>query len=115
MIGARLTHRAVVERNVATGEDAWGGSTAPDFQPLHSALACFAWSNQSRELADGMKTAMIEDLRLLVSLDADLKEGDEITSITKRNGDVVITGRLKVEGPVQFKHNHLEAALQRIG
>lgn len=115
MISGRLIHRADVERNVATGEDGWGGAPAPDFQPLHSGLACFAWSKQSRELVDGNKTAMIEDLRLMVALGTDLKEGDEITAISDRAGNVVIDGRLKIEGPVQFKHNHLEAALQRIG
>jgi hypothetical protein len=58
---------------------------------------------------------MIEDLRVMVSRTADLAEGDEITAVSDRNGNVLIPGRLKVEGPVQFKHTHREAALQRIG
>ena len=115
MIAGRLTHRAQVERNVAAGADDWGGPMPPDFQPLHAALPCFVWSNNSRELVDGAKTAMIEDLRAMFALGADVREADEIVAVTDRAGNTIVAGRLKIEGPVQFKHNHLEAALQRIG
>ncbi|MEL7447111.1 MAG: hypothetical protein AAGK02_15090 [Pseudomonadota bacterium] len=115
MIAGRLTHRAEIERNQATGTDAWGGDIAPVFQQVHAALPCFAWSKQSRELVDGSKTAMIEDLRVMFALDADVQEADEIVAISDRAGTVVMQGRLKVEGRPQFKHNHIEAALQRIG
>ena len=115
MIAGRLTHRARVERNVAVGEDAWGGEPAPDYELLHDALPCFAWSSSSRELVDGSKTANIEDLRAMFALGADIREGDEIVAISDRAGNAIVAGRLTVEGPVQHKHNHLEAALQRIG
>lgn len=115
MIAGRLTHRARVERNTASGTDSWGGPVDPVFTVLHNALPCFVYSQSSRELVDGAKTAMIEDLRFMIALGADIAEGDEITSVTDRLGNTIITGRLKVEGPVQFKHNHREAALQRIG
>jgi hypothetical protein len=115
MIDGRLTMRARVERNTASGTDSWGNPVAPVFTVLHVALPCFVHSKSSRELVDGAKTAMIEDLRVMVSRTADLAEGDEITAVSDRNGNVLIPGRLKVEGPVQFKHTHREAALQRIG
>ncbi|MEL6485643.1 MAG: hypothetical protein AAFQ13_00670 [Pseudomonadota bacterium] len=115
MIARRLTMRAAVERDTATGTDAWGGPVAPSFTALHDALPCFVWSRSSREMIDGQKTAMIEDLRIMVALGTDLAEGDEITAVSDATGTVIIPGRLKVEGAVQFKHNHLEAALQRIG
>jgi hypothetical protein len=115
MIAGRLTHRARIERDVATGTDARGGKPAPNFQVLHVALPCFAYSKSSRELVDGAKTAMIEDLRVMVAKDADLAEGDVITSVSDRSGTEIIAGRLKVEGAPQFKHTHREAALQRIG
>lgn len=114
MIAGRLTHRARVERNVAAAKDAWGNPVAPDFQELYSALKCFAWSTSSREQVDGTKTAMFEDARMMIFLGADLREGDVITRIEKRNGDLVMDGRLKVEGPIQHKHTHGEAAIQRI-
>ena len=114
MIAGRLTMRAAVERNQATGTDGWGNSEAPDFQPL-ATLPCFVWSKQSREIVDGEKTAMVEDIRAMFALGADITEDDEISTVTNRAGAEIIPGRLKVEGPVQRKHTHLEAALKRIG
>ncbi|WP_048648953.1 hypothetical protein [Nitratireductor soli] len=113
MIAGRLTMRALVERNVAAGQDGWGQPVAPDFQPLGT-LRCFIWSNASREIVDGDKTAMVEDVRGLFALGADLTEDDEISAVTDAHGAVIVPGRLRVEGPVQHKHNHLEAALKRI-
>lgn len=115
MIAGRLTMAARIERNTASGTDAWGNPAAPVFTVLHNALPCFVWSKTSRDLIDGTKTAMIEDLRAMFPLGADLAEGDEIAEVTLRDGTIIIVGRLKIEGPVQFKHNHIEAALQRIG
>lgn len=116
MIAGRLTMRALVERDQAVGDDAWGNPVAPDFQPIGGdPLPCFVWSNASRELVDGDKTAMVEDMRAMFALDADIREGDEIASVTDRQGVEIITGRLKVEGPAQRKHTHQEAALRRIG
>lgn len=115
MIAGRLTMRAAVERNQAAGTDDWGNPAPPDFQSIGAPVPCFAWSNSSRELVDGGKTAMIEDMRAMFALGADIREADEIAGITDRAGTVIIAGRLKVEGPVQRKHTHLEVALQRIG
>ncbi|ADZ70115.1 hypothetical protein [Polymorphum gilvum] len=114
MISGRLTMRAAVERNQASGTDAWGNPVAPDFQAIGT-LNCFVWSTSSREITDGEKTAMIEDIRALFPLGADIAEDDEIAAVTDRRGTVIVPGRLKVEGPVQHKHSHLEAALKRIG
>ena len=115
MIAGRLTMRAEVKRNTASGADAWGNPVTPVFTALHAALPCFVWSNSARELVDGAKTAMIEDMRAMFAPGADLAEGDEIVAVSDRDGNVIIPGRLRVEGPVQWKHNHLEAALRRIG
>ncbi|MEM6265898.1 MAG: hypothetical protein AAF494_01725 [Pseudomonadota bacterium] len=114
MISGRLTMRAAVERNQAVGTDAWGDALPPDFQLIHTALPCFAWSRSGRELVDGSKTALIEDARIMVALGADLLEGDEITAISDRSGNILIPGRLRVEGRIQYKHSHREAALESI-
>ena len=63
---------------------------------------------------DGDKTAMIEDIRGLLALGTDITEADEITAVTDARGVVLIPGRLRVEGPIQHKHTHVEAALKRI-
>ena len=106
--------RAHVERAAPTGRDRWQQPTKSAFAPV-TTLRCFIWSNTSREIVDGDKTAMVEDVRGLFAMGADLNEGDEIAQVTDRRGAIVVPGRLRVEGPVQSKHTHLEAALRRIG
>lgn len=115
MIAGRLTMRALVERNQATATDGWNMPVAPDFQSIGAPLPCFVWSTQARRLIDGEKTAMIEDVRALFALDADIREADEISTVTDRRGIEIVPGRLQVEGPVQRKHTHVEVALRRIG
>ncbi|MDF1778738.1 MAG: hypothetical protein P1V13_22170 [Rhizobiaceae bacterium] len=114
MIAGRLTMRAAVERNVATGTDPHGGPVAPVYAAL-ATLPCFIWSKSSRELVGDTRTAMIEDMRAMFALDADIAEDDEISAVADRQGNAIIAGRLRVEGPVQRKHTHLEAALKRVG
>lgn len=114
MIAGRLTMRAVLERNQATATDAWGQPVAAAFAPVGDPLPCFVWSNNSRELVDGQKIAMLEDMRAMFALAADVRVDDEISSVTDRRGIRIIPGRLQVMGPVERKHTHQEAALRRI-
>lgn len=114
MIAARLTMRAALERNQSAAQDAWGQPATPDFQSTGDPLPCFVWHETSKEIVDGKKTAMIGDFRALFALGADIAELDEIAQVTDRAGTVLIEGRLRVEGPVQRKHTHLEASLRRI-
>ncbi len=115
MIAGRLTMRAQVSRNLATGKDSWGNAVAPAFMPIGAPVACFVWSVNARDVEDGAKTAAVESARGLFALGADLGEDDELVSVTDRAGNVLIPGRLKVDGPVQHKHTHLEANLRRVG
>lgn len=113
MIAGRLTMRALLERNQATGTDAWNNPVAPDWQPAGT-VPCFVYSGSTAELADGRKVAEVENLRIMLALGSNVLAGDEIVSVTDRAGTVIIAGRLKIEGPIQFKHTHREAALRRI-
>ena len=106
--------RAEVERDISTGKDSWGQPAAPNFQP-HLTLSCFAFTPSSREVMDGDKVAAIQDVRIMFALGADVTEADEIASITNKAGDVLFAGRYRVDGPVQFKHNHVEAPLRKVG
>ena len=108
----RMTMRAVVERNTASGTDAHGHPIKPAFTAL-ATVPCFVWSKQRREIIDGSKIAIIEDLRALFPLGADVVAGDEIASIDDRRGAELLAGRFQIE-TVQRKHNHLEAALERV-
>ncbi len=115
MIAGRLTMRAQVERNQADEKDAWGQPVAPDFRPVGNPLPCFVWSQDTAEIVDGKKTAMIGDFRGLFALGADINEKDELASVIDRVGNIIVPGRLRVEGPVEPKHTHLEVTLKRIG
>lgn len=113
MISGRLTMRAIMERNSASGTDP-RGQPLPPVWATNGTLRCFVWSTASREVVDGDKTAMVEDTRGLFALGSDIDEGDRISAVTDKLGTVLITGPLEVEGPVQRKHTHLEAALKRV-
>lgn len=114
-VGRRLTMRAHVERNVATGKDAWNKPVAPNFQPL-AELPCFAWVPKAgADLVDGKKVAIQQDVRMMFGLAAELLPDDRIARITNRKGDVLHRGPLRIEGEIDFKHNHREVALVRVG
>lgn len=114
MIAGRLTMRAAVERNQATGTDSWNNPVPADFQSIGDPLPCFVWSKDTNKVADGGKVVLIEDMRAMFALGADIQANDEIASVTDRKGTEIIPGRLKVEGEVQRKHTHLECALERV-
>lgn len=114
VINGRLTMRAIMQRNTATGTDPRGHPLPPVWS-ANGILACFIWSKASREAVDGDKTAMIEDVRGLFALGADINDGDRVSAVADALGNVIIAGVLLVDGPVQRKHTHQEAALKRIG
>lgn len=115
MIGRRLSMRAHVERNIATGKDGWNNPAAPNFQP-HAVLACFAWVPKvGDDIVDGKKVAAKQDVRMMVALGADLLPSDRIAKITNIREDTIYhRGPLRIEGEVDFKHNHHEVALVRV-
>ena len=114
MIAGRLTMRAAVERNGATAMDDWGNPVTPVFVSIGDPIACFVWSTAARGAADGEKVTETEEFRGLFALDADLRANDEVAAITDRSDTEIIGGRLRVMGPVQRKHTHVEANLRRI-
>lgn len=114
MIGRRLTMIAHVERNGVTGKDAWNMPLAPDFQP-HAEVPCFAWVPKAGvDIVDGVKVASQQDVRMMFALGIDIKASDEIAKITDRRGTLLFAGRLRVEGQIDYKHNHHEVALVRV-
>ena len=107
-----MTMRAVVERNTAVGVDDYGHPVAPVFAP-HATLPCFVWSRMRREVRDGDKDALIEDVRALFPTSADIRERDEIASVQDRRGVELFSGRLRVE-TMQRRRRHFLIALERV-
>ncbi len=108
----KLHMRAFVERDTASGTDSFGGPVKPIFTVL-ATLPCFVYSRARREVVDGGKSALVEDLHGIFALGADLNEGDEISDIKDRLGTVIMSGRFQIEA-IQRKHTHVEASLLRV-
>lgn len=115
MIAGRLTMRAQVQRDSASGTDGWGNPVAADFVDHGDPVACFIWSTAASKTQDGEKTAQIETFRGLFALGADLAAEDRLASVTDRQGTAIIAGPLLVMGPIERKHTHVEANMRRIG
>lgn len=114
MIGRRLTMIAHVERSVAGARDAWNMPTGT-FQPL-AEVPCFAWAPKDGvDIVDGKKVATQQDVRMMFALGVDLRADDQVAKITNRSGTAILfAGPLRVEGRIDFKHNHQEVALVRV-
>lgn len=108
----KMTMRAIVERDTATGVDDFGQPVKPDFTPL-ATVPCWAWSSTDRLVVDGDKSALIESFSAMFPKEADVKEGDEIVNITNRRNVILFPGRFQIE-TIQFKHDHLEADLEAV-
>lgn len=114
MIGRRLTMIAHVERSGVTGKDAWNMPLPANYQP-HAEVPCFAWVPKAGvDIVDGKKDVTRQDVRMMFALGIDLRANDQIAMITDRQGRVLHAGRLRVEGAIDFKHNHREVALVRV-
>ena len=109
-----LTHRAAVERNTASGTNAWGQPAVPVFT-ARATLACRAWSKTRKEVRDDGLEVLIEDIRALFADGADIQTGDRISSITDRRAGVVFSGPLAVQAISRRGQNarHREAVLTR--
>ena len=107
-----MTMRADIERNSASGDDAYGSPIKPVFGFVGN-QSCYVYSKQRREVVDGDKTAMVEDMRALFPFGSWIKEGDEISNITDRQSVVTMPGRFQIE-TIQPKRRHLEVGLLRV-
>lgn len=104
--------RALVERDTASGTDDYGNPVKPVFTVLGT-IPCWVYSRRRLEVVDGEKNALVEDLRAMFALAADIAEGDELSAVQDRLGNELLSGRFQVEA-IQRKHTHLEAGLLRV-
>ena len=107
----QMIHRCTLERDAAHGTpDGYGLPSEPDWQPLLASVPCRLWSTAERELIDGKKSTVIEDLRLLVPMATDVTERDRVNGVTDRLGNPVRQGAMGITA-VLGKHDHLELVL----
>jgi hypothetical protein len=106
-----MTMRAAVERAVVV-EDEYGQPGPPAWGAYIAALPCWLYSSAEREVM-GEKTAVIEDLKLLVPKATDITERDRLNGVVDRRGVVISPGVHIIES-VQRRKRHLELSVRRI-
>lgn len=107
-----MIHRAEFQQNTESGTDAYKNPLPPSWGAVTS-VACRAYTKVRKEVIDGDKTALIEDLKALFSINASISESDRIANIKDRQGVILFAGPLDIM-TIQRRGNHLEASLDRI-
>ena len=100
----RMTMRAYVQQDDNAGTtDGVGQPVAPSWSAKET-IPCKAWSENSRQLLDANRTAVLEGVVVLLPLDADVVDTDRIEKITNRQDDrTFFPGPLRIDTIQQWK------------
>jgi hypothetical protein len=110
-----MRHRAVVLRDANAGTTGrWNTPAAPDFQPLDDPIACWLWSSADRTVEGPAVNVTVEDLRMMVPLEADVTSADHIGTVTDRRGRVIDAREMKIEADQVVAGSHRELVLTAI-
>ena len=104
--------RADLERNTEQDTDDYGHPATPDFSVI-GRIATWVYSKARREITDGDKSTVVEDVRAFFAVGADVQQGDEISNIRDRLGQIVMAGRYRIE-TIQRKRRHQQAELLKV-
>lgn len=104
--------RADIQNNTAVTVDAYGNPVPPVWASL-STVACIAYTKVRKEVIDGDKIVLVEDLKALFPLASGVIEAHRIANIKDRLGAVLFAGPLQIR-TIQRRRDHLEASLDRI-
>lgn len=110
---SRMTHRALVERNSATGADSDGYPNTPSWTTHIAALPCYFWSQYKTEAIDESKAAVVEATRMAVPSGTDINQRDRVRDIKDRTGAVYAAGVFVIEG-IQERATHREISLRSV-
>ena len=81
--------RAYLLRNVATGEDPYGGDPPADWQEQADPIPCYFWWSSRDEDSDPERNILMSRYRMMVPTRADITEHDRIRIILDRRGNEV--------------------------
>lgn len=111
-MGARgaMRHRAIVEQNVAAGEDPYGQPNGPQWA-LYDSVPCRAYEDRARETDDNGVVATVTEIVVLMPF-RDLPEDARIAQIVDRRGSEVY-GALSIVSVHQRGLDHLELRTRR--
>lgn len=105
-----LTHRATIRRATFAGDD-WNGDGPATWADHLTDLPCRVWATAGRELVANADTpVVVEDLRMLVTLDTDVTDKDQIGAVTARGAPVLAGATIRA---VLRNADHIELILVR--
>lgn len=114
-MGARsaMTMRALIEEDTAGGPDPYGHPLASSWSTKLTDVACRVYSKTRREVIDGDKTALVEDIRAIFPLTTNVIELNRLLNVKDRLGATLFAGPLSID-TLTRRRDHLEAALRRV-
>lgn len=107
-----LKHSCTIERDANAGSsNARGNPNTPNWQTL-ATVPCRLSVTAGQEAVDATTTAVVEDMRLIVTSDTDVTERDRINGVTYR-GATYAAGVIGIRA-VLHHQDHIEIVLVRI-
>lgn len=113
-----MTMKAFIQRDMATGKDAYRNPLPPNYQPQFEE-SCYAWSESRVEAIDVNKDARVETVRVLFPLATTVLEEDRVAKVTDALGRTVFEGPYRVRSlrkreahQVGMRVSHCEASLE---
>lgn len=111
----KMTMRAQLQRDGATGTNPWGDKNIPAFADIPGGgvlTSCFAWvSKVPGDVSDEDRDLFVEFKRMTVALGTDVKVRDRVLKIEDRRAQTIFAGPLFIES-VERRADHLELTLR---
>ncbi len=105
--------RCNLQADGATASDDWNNPVEPAWATSVADVPCWAYLKTRKVIGDDGKTALIQDLRLMVPLDTAVTEDNRIDNIVDRLGTVLFEGPYSISS-VERHVTHLQLILDRV-
>lgn len=106
-----MRHRTVIERNTEASDQS-GGFT-DSWTSVVADVPCRAWSVNVQEIVASDRPELINTRLVLMPAGTDVRTGDRLTSVTDRQGKVLFSGPLIVDG-ISEKPNYVQLTTRKI-
>lgn len=116
-VRARMTHRAVVQRDQALADsdrDALNQPLEPDWQDVaEGGVPCFLRTDSGNAAVSAAEFVTIEKLEMIIPIAADVRKEDRVLGVNDRLGHTILAGAMRVVAVLPH-HTHQEAQLERV-
>ena len=109
----RMTMRAVIQRDTATSTDDHGQPAVPVWS-AGTSTPCYCWQEKMTEVIDVNKTAILDQLRMMLPTGTDVTRADRVLNVTDRRGTVKFTGPFLIDGDPEIRATHVELSLRQV-